>query len=261
MDLERLRREWESTEEGRRFLAHLDRMEAEHQQTELAELEEAIAAEASAYEEKWQGAAVRTWNHYHARQVMRAVDELSGRQFEELVATLFELLGYHNVLLTPNTDFGADVIAEKPDGTRVAIQAKRWNAVVGVAVLQEVALAMMHYDCKLGIVVTNSRFTTAAQSFAAKSKKLKLFDGRWLKEQMEEQFLKESPDFDAAKFRELVTDGQVEPPRIKIESCSPSEEIRFQNWLKQDERERTRALAIETQVRAWQMAREGEKQP
>lgn len=69
---------------------------------------------------------------------------------------------------TPTTgDQGADVIMVV-DGVKIVIQAKKYTGVVGNAAVQEVFAAMQFYDADYAMVVTNSRYTPAAQTLATK---------------------------------------------------------------------------------------------
>ena len=69
---------------------------------------------------------------------------------------------------TPVTgDQGADVILVI-GGVKIVIQAKKYTGVVGNAAVQEVFAAMQFYDADYAMVITNSRYTTAAQTLASK---------------------------------------------------------------------------------------------
>ncbi|WP_269049428.1 restriction endonuclease [Sporosarcina sp. G11-34] len=102
------------------------------------------------------------------------VDQMTGRQFEEYVGTLFEGNGYR-VTYTPATgDFGADLILKKGREV-VVVQAKRYKNSVGVAAVQEVIPAMKMYHANAAWVVSNSYYTKAAVTLA-KSNHVKMID-------------------------------------------------------------------------------------
>ena len=63
-------------------------------------------------------------------------------------------------------DQGVDVVAEKDD-VRVVIQCKKYARPVGNKSVQEVAAARAHEQARYGIVVTNNRYTPAAEQLAS----------------------------------------------------------------------------------------------
>ena len=99
------------------------------------------------------------------RSDLATMDLLDGVSFEVRLAKLFHDLGYH-VTMTPGShDFGADLVGERR-GERIVVQAKRLGAQVGIAAVQEVAGARMHYRATRAIVVTNQTFTASARELA-----------------------------------------------------------------------------------------------
>lgn len=109
------------------------------------------------------------------------VENMTGLEFESYVAYIFRRQGY-NVITTPKTgDFGADLILTKPN-ERICVQCKRYKKPVGVSAVQEVATAKTYYDCEKAVVVTNSKFTKAANKLAT-ANKVVLYDGNWIKKQ------------------------------------------------------------------------------
>jgi len=102
------------------------------------------------------------------------VDQMTGRQFEEYIGTLFEGNGYR-VTYTPATgDFGADLILKKGREV-IVVQAKRYKSSVGVAAVQEVIPAVKMYHANAAWVVSNSYYTKAAMTLA-KSNHVKMID-------------------------------------------------------------------------------------
>ena len=94
-----------------------------------------------------------------------AVDEMAGVDFEHYVAAVLRGVGYTVEVTKASGDFGVDLIATK-DGVRTAVQCKRQaRAVNGSAVQQVVAGAAVH-DCTATMVVTNHRYTPAAERLA-----------------------------------------------------------------------------------------------
>ena len=92
-----------------------------------------------------------------------------GIEFEkQLISEISEKFPAAHIEPTPVTgDQGADVILIL-DGVKIVIQAKKYTGVVGNAAVQEVFAAMQFYDADYAMVVTNSRYTAAAQTLATK---------------------------------------------------------------------------------------------
>ena len=101
-----------------------------------------------------------------ARSGIVGVDAMSGREFEERLALLFESMGCEVVRTRATGDFGADLLLEREDG-RVVVQAKRYVAKVGIEAVQQVIGAIGYYDAAHALVVTNSTCTPAAAALAA----------------------------------------------------------------------------------------------
>lgn len=108
------------------------------------------------------------------RSGIHQIDQMTGKDFEQYLAVLFRSLGYKVQLTRASGDFGADLVLQK-DGTRIVVQAKRYNKPVGVKAVQEVNAAMAHYGAVEGWVVTNTTYTQAAITLA-RSNKIRLFD-------------------------------------------------------------------------------------
>ena len=104
------------------------------------------------------------------------VEELSGIEFENLLLDKFVSLGF-KVEPTPKTgDYGADLIVENNDGTRIIFQCKRFKSKVNLKAVQEVVGAMGHYAGDYGVVITNNTFLNSAVKLA-ESHDIELWDG------------------------------------------------------------------------------------
>jgi len=104
------------------------------------------------------------------------INELSGIEFEDLLIDKFSLLGF-KVDSTPKTgDFGADIIIENNEGSRIIIQCKRFKSKVNLKAVQEVVGAMGYHAGDVGIVITNSLFLKSATTLA-ESHDIELWDG------------------------------------------------------------------------------------
>src|SRR5262249_47708183 len=144
------------------------------------------------------------WNRYHESRTLLEVGRMSGKEFEDFLLRLFSRMGYTELVLTPTNDQGADLIGRSPAGFRVAIQAKRWQGVVGNAAVMELLGGMRYYSCSEGIVVTNSTFTEAARELAKKGTDIALRDGRWLQEQIQRFLPPEIPNFNWTEYNRAV---------------------------------------------------------
>ena len=104
------------------------------------------------------------------------VDELSGVEFENLLLDKFAAMGF-KAESTPKTgDFGADLIVENKEGTRIIVQCKRFKSKVNLKAVQEVVGAMGHYAGDFGVVITNNSFLNSAIKLA-ESHDIELWDG------------------------------------------------------------------------------------
>jgi HJR/Mrr/RecB family endonuclease len=112
------------------------------------------------------------------------LNNMSGVEFEQYVASLLPSQGYTHVQLTEHYDFGLDIIAEK-EGLLWGIQVKRCSAPVKLAAVRQAVAALKHYGCDRAMVITNSSFSPAAQDLAASNSCI-LIDGhqlmRWTKQ-------------------------------------------------------------------------------
>lgn len=91
---------------------------------------------------------------------------LDGIAFENYFANLLTENGYHHVSVTSQSgDYGVDVIASK-FGIKFAFQCKCYSQTVGNKSIQEVYSGMQYYQCNVGVVVTNNRFTDSARKQA-----------------------------------------------------------------------------------------------
>lgn len=94
-----------------------------------------------------------------------AVDAMTGLEFEHYVAAVLRGIGFTVQVTRASGDFGVDLIATR-DGVRTAVQCKRQaRAVNGAAIQQVVAGAAVH-DCVATMVVSNHRYTAAAEHLA-----------------------------------------------------------------------------------------------
>jgi restriction system protein len=96
---------------------------------------------------------------------MRAIDDMTGTEFEDYVAARLRRAGWQVTFTSMSGDYGVDLIAQR-DGKSVAIQCKRHGKAVGVAAVQQVVSGARHHGCAKSIVVSNQEFSQAAKQLA-----------------------------------------------------------------------------------------------
>jgi len=99
--------------------------------------------------------------------------------FEDLIARLFEAMGYHAATTQRSGDGGVDVLATDLDpvrGGRIVIQVKRYAHTVNPAAVRDLFGAVAHEGAMKGILVTTSGFGPGSREFAD-GKPLTLIDG------------------------------------------------------------------------------------
>lgn len=93
-------------------------------------------------------------------------DEMEGHEFERFCAKVLTLNGFQGVKVTQGSgDQGIDIIAFK-DGIKYGIQCKCYNSTIGNRAVQEVFAGKTFYQCHVGVVLTNSYFTSSAIELA-----------------------------------------------------------------------------------------------
>jgi restriction system protein len=93
-------------------------------------------------------------------------DDMSPVEFEAFCAEELRQAGWNARVIMQSREQGVDVIAEK-NKVRVVLQCKLYTGPVGNKALQEVAAGRAHEQADYGIVVTNNRYTAAAEQLAS----------------------------------------------------------------------------------------------
>ena len=93
-------------------------------------------------------------------------DGMKPAEFETFCAEELRRAGWDARVTMQSRDQGVDVVAEK-NGVRVVIQCKLYARPVGNKSVQEAAAGKAHEQADYGIVVTNHRYTPAAEQLAA----------------------------------------------------------------------------------------------
>lgn len=132
--------------------AESETVDAEEESTESAEQEEGSAEQ-----------------DIHSREpVVYNLDDLTGHEFEEAIAKVFERLGYRTELPGKSADRGRDVIARRGDETLI-IECKHQKGSVGRPVVQKLEGATNSYaGAEHGLVITTGAFARTAEEYAQK---------------------------------------------------------------------------------------------
>ena len=213
---ERARKEWEQTPAGQAHLEQQcrereekDRLEKERRQREAEEVERRRR-------EREEEIARANWRKFHKSKTMLEIATMTGLDFEQFLARLLTKMGYTDLIVTPINDQGGDLVGNSPEGLQIVVQAKRWKNALGNGVVQEILGAMLHYDCQAGLIITNSTFTTAAQSLGAKDKRITLCDRRWLEEQVCQYLPPVIPEFNWTDYNQQVKGGISAPHQHRV---------------------------------------------
>jgi restriction system protein len=85
-------------------------------------------------------------------------------RFEEVVASVYEDLGYQGVVTNHSGDDGIDVFLRKGSDT-IGVQVKRFADAIDVAYLRDLSGSLTFHGITKGIFVTTSRFTSGAPRY------------------------------------------------------------------------------------------------
>lgn len=94
------------------------------------------------------------------------IDEMDGHEFEYFCADILRKNGFNDVIVTKGSgDQGVDILATK-DCIKYAVQCKNYSSPLGNTPVQEVNAGKTFYGCHVGVVMTNSSFTSGAKDLA-----------------------------------------------------------------------------------------------
>jgi DnaJ-domain-containing protein 1 len=115
-------------------------------------------------------------------RTLEQLQQLTGREFEDLIAGLFREDGYTVRQCGGSGDEGIDLIIEISMSKDV-VQCKRWKSDVGSPVVRDFYGALMHASARHGFIITTASFSESAHSFA-RGKAISLISGpdliRWI---------------------------------------------------------------------------------
>ncbi len=109
-----------------------------------------------------------------------SIDLMEGYEFEEYLKSLFFYNDYAVEVTPKSRDYGADLILIRGQ-EKIVVQAKRYNKTVGSKCVAEIVGAMKHYNATEGWVVSNSHFSSQAETLA-KENQVRLIDREELME-------------------------------------------------------------------------------
>jgi restriction endonuclease Mrr len=110
---------------------------------------------------------LRAVQHPLLRLLNADIGVMSGADFEIYLEDVFRFLGCQVEATGRSGDQGVDLIVSRDDGRRLAVQAKCHSGSVGNYAVQEVYTGMRIHGCHACMVITSSRFTSAASDAAA----------------------------------------------------------------------------------------------
>jgi len=93
-------------------------------------------------------------------------DDMSPIDFEAFCAEELRQAGWNARVTQQSRDQGVDVIADK-NNIRIVLQCKLYTGPVGNKAVQEAAAGKVHERANYGLVVTNNKYTPAAEQLAA----------------------------------------------------------------------------------------------
>jgi restriction system protein len=93
-------------------------------------------------------------------------ESMTPTEFEHFCAEQLRVSGWNARVTLQSRDQGVDVVADQA-GVRVVLQCKLYGGPVGNKAVQEAAAGKAHEQAQHGIVVTNSRYTAAAEQLAS----------------------------------------------------------------------------------------------
>ncbi|MET7331700.1 restriction endonuclease [Nonomuraea sp. NPDC005650] len=103
-----------------------------------------------------------------ANAALEKVDLMTGPQFEQLVAERMIAEGFRRVQIRGGAgDGGVDITAVAPDGTRCAVQCKRYRKSVGAPAVRNFLGALANaFTGHTGVLITTGHFTRPARQEA-----------------------------------------------------------------------------------------------
>jgi restriction system protein len=131
-------------------------------------------------------AVIRAWYigspGSHAER-LESLKQLSPREFEYLIYSLYRHMKYSCSLTPAQKDGGRDVVATRAilgAADTLRVECKRWNSRVGVAQARALLGVVSSEKANKGVLVTSGSFTKVARAFSVANPRLELIDGHEL---------------------------------------------------------------------------------
>lgn len=157
-----------------------------------------------------------------AEDLINQMREIEPEEFEELIANLWEYLGYKTEVTQSSADRGVDVTAtrEFPYEEKILIQAKRYSSTLSGPELREYGVLTKRDSVDSVIVISTSGFTSQAKQ-EADEYNTKLIDGPALA-----QLLIEEDAVDLVReFTGEIEEANINPKRPSTQSTSTEQEL------------------------------------
>ncbi|MCM2675380.1 restriction endonuclease [Alkalicoccobacillus plakortidis] len=95
-----------------------------------------------------------------AKITLKDIDQMSGHDFEDYLQVLFTAIGYETYLTKKSRDYGADLLFINEQGNKIIVQAKRYQAKLGLTSVQEIFAAKSFYQADLALIITSAEGVT-----------------------------------------------------------------------------------------------------
>ncbi|MGE0085948.1 MAG: restriction endonuclease [Desulfococcaceae bacterium] len=108
---------------------------------------------------------------------------LTPRDFEFLIERLYHAMKFKTEITPAQNDGGKDIIAFRNNPGKlehIRIECKRYSGNVGVGFVRSLLGVVSNEKVNKGVLVTTSKFTKSAKSFADKNSRIELIDGQKL---------------------------------------------------------------------------------
>lgn len=95
-----------------------------------------------------------------AKITLKDIDLMSGHDFEDYLHVLFASLDYETFVTKKSRDYGADMLYIDKVDRKVIVQAKRYQAKLGLSSVQEIHAAKFFYQAEDALIITSAEDVT-----------------------------------------------------------------------------------------------------
>jgi restriction system protein len=117
-----------------------------------------------------------TWRALRTARSVKALQQLTPDEFEELVAIFFRSFNYRARRVGKTGDHGVDLVVYTKNQGKWIVQCKRYRSTVGEPVVRDFYGAMHHEAASRGFIMTTGSFTPQAMEWV-RGKPITLCDG------------------------------------------------------------------------------------